>query len=159
MRHSEDDGLTMKFVVAAVWIFETLHVLFVGHMLNYYLIVNYGVPSSLEYIVWSFPASVLANTFVLVIVQCFFTRKIYYLCRRQLRWLVIAPIILLVLIRIGKFFNYTRRGFLMIFQQGLALVCGLLSPRETYSNQETETIVLLYFRPSCHLHQNTDLRI
>lgn len=78
MRHSEDDGLTMKFVVAAVWIFETLHVLFVGHMLNYYLIVNYGVPSSLEYIVWSFPASVLANTFVLVIVQCFFTRKIYY---------------------------------------------------------------------------------
>lgn len=101
MHHSEGDGWTMKLAVAAIWIFESLHVSFVGHMLNYYLIVNYGVPSSLEYIVWSFPASVLANTFVLVIFQCFFTRKIYYLCRPRLRWWVIGPIILLVLIRIG----------------------------------------------------------
>ncbi|KAI6107860.1 hypothetical protein EV401DRAFT_427518 [Pisolithus croceorrhizus] len=100
MYHSED-GLIMKLVVAAVWIFDTLHVSFVCHMLYYYLIVNYGVPASLEYIIWSFPASVLANSIVSVLVQCFFARKIYYLCRRKLRWLVTAPIILLVLARIG----------------------------------------------------------
>ncbi|KAI6139611.1 hypothetical protein EDD17DRAFT_1770505 [Pisolithus thermaeus] len=105
----------MKLVVAAVWIFDTLHVSFVCHMLYYYLIVNYGVPASLEYIIWfaclfilkflsideNLQASVLANSIVSVLVQCFFARKIYYLCRRKLRWLVTAPIILLVLARIG----------------------------------------------------------
>ncbi|KAI6135564.1 hypothetical protein EDD17DRAFT_1681129 [Pisolithus thermaeus] len=62
MYHSED-GLTMKLVVAAIWIFDTLHVSFVCHMLHYYLIVNYGVPTSLEYIIWfaCLFASVLVN--------------------------------------------------------------------------------------------------
>ncbi|KAI6158488.1 hypothetical protein EDD17DRAFT_995927 [Pisolithus thermaeus] len=95
------DDLTTKLVVAAIWILDTLHISFVCHVLYYYLIVNYGAPTSLEYIVWSFPASVLVNSFVSVIVQCFFARRIYHLCRRQLRWLVTAPIILVVLVCFG----------------------------------------------------------
>ncbi|KAI6107481.1 hypothetical protein EDD16DRAFT_1740707 [Pisolithus croceorrhizus] len=51
MYYSEDD-LTTKLVVAAIWILDTLHISFVCHVLYYYLIVNYGAPTSLEYIVW-----------------------------------------------------------------------------------------------------------
>ncbi|KAI6104598.1 hypothetical protein EV401DRAFT_2016526 [Pisolithus croceorrhizus] len=42
----------MKFIVAVIWILDTLHVWFMCHMLYYYLITNYGDLMSLEYIVW-----------------------------------------------------------------------------------------------------------
>ncbi|KAI6104606.1 hypothetical protein EV401DRAFT_659937 [Pisolithus croceorrhizus] len=65
-------------------------------------VTNYGVPTSLDYIVWSFPASALVNLLVIVVVQFFFAHKIYRLCRREVRWLVTVPIILLVLVMYGS---------------------------------------------------------
>lgn len=100
MRNFEDTS-TMKFMVATVWVLDTLHVSFVCHMEYYYLITNWGAPTSLEYIVWSFPASILIDVIVITIVQLFFARTIYHLCRRQLRWLVIVPLVLLVLAHVG----------------------------------------------------------
>ncbi|KAI6102464.1 hypothetical protein EDD16DRAFT_1731158 [Pisolithus croceorrhizus] len=41
------------------------------------------------------------NSLVITIVQFFFAHKIYHLCRRQLRWLVIPPIIVLILVGFG----------------------------------------------------------
>ncbi|KAI6104348.1 hypothetical protein F5141DRAFT_1129276, partial [Pisolithus sp. B1] len=40
-------------------ILDTIHVSFMCHVLYYYLIINYGVPTSLGYSVWfvSLPAS------------------------------------------------------------------------------------------------------
>ncbi|KIK28346.1 hypothetical protein PISMIDRAFT_674077 [Pisolithus microcarpus 441] len=72
-----EDGLAMKVLVSVIWILDTLHISFVCHILYYYLITNYGVPTSLDYIIWSLPASVLVNVFVVSIVQCFFARQIY----------------------------------------------------------------------------------
>ncbi|KAI6122006.1 hypothetical protein F5141DRAFT_1094115 [Pisolithus sp. B1] len=37
MHYSEDDSTT-KFIVAAVWVLDTLHVSFMCHMLYYYLV-------------------------------------------------------------------------------------------------------------------------
>lgn len=91
----------MKFIVAVIWILDTLHVSSMCHMLYYYLITKYGDLTSFEYIVWSFPASFLANLFVIIIVQSFFAHKIHYLCRREVRWMVTAPIILLALAHFG----------------------------------------------------------
>ncbi|KIO09735.1 hypothetical protein M404DRAFT_287895 [Pisolithus tinctorius Marx 270] len=59
--HYSEDSFTMKFVVAAVWILDTLHTSSVCHILYYYLITNYGNLLSLEHVVWSFPTSFLAN--------------------------------------------------------------------------------------------------
>ncbi|KAI6021723.1 hypothetical protein BKA83DRAFT_674025, partial [Pisolithus microcarpus] len=98
MHYSEDDSTT-KFIVAIVWVMDTLHVSFMCHMLYYYLITNYGALMSLEYIVWF--------SFVITIVQLFFAHKIYHLSRRKLRWLVTAPIILLVLAQFGRLVNDT----------------------------------------------------
>ncbi|KAI6154518.1 hypothetical protein EDD17DRAFT_1630420, partial [Pisolithus thermaeus] len=50
------------------------------HVLYYYLIINYGVPTSLGYSVW------------------FFAHAIHSLCQPQVRWFVTTPIILLVLV-------------------------------------------------------------
>ncbi|KAI6158202.1 hypothetical protein BKA82DRAFT_996653 [Pisolithus tinctorius] len=83
-----EDSTAMKFLVAAIWILDTLHVSFMCHILYYYLITNYGVPTSLEYIVWSFPASGMVNSLVIVLVQFFFARQIYFLCRPRplMKW-------------------------------------------------------------------------
>ncbi|KAI6107467.1 hypothetical protein EDD16DRAFT_107762 [Pisolithus croceorrhizus] len=102
MAYCSKDASTVKFLVAATCILDTLHVSFMCHMLYHYLVTNYGVPTSLDYIVWSFPASALVNLLVIVVVQFFFAHKIYRLCRREVRWLVTVPIILLVLVMYGS---------------------------------------------------------
>ncbi|KAI5996875.1 hypothetical protein F5J12DRAFT_852712 [Pisolithus orientalis] len=97
--HCSEDALITKLLVAATWILDTLHMSLMGHLLYYYLITNYGVPTSLKYIVWSYPVSLLVNVLVVVVVQLFFAHKIYCLCRPQLKWLLTTLVILLVLIR------------------------------------------------------------
>ncbi|KIN94501.1 hypothetical protein M404DRAFT_1008298 [Pisolithus tinctorius Marx 270] len=72
--HYPEDAAIMKLIVAAVWTLDTLHSLFVCDVLYYYLVTNYGVPTSLDYSV------------------CFFIHKIYHLCRPNMKWLVTAPI-------------------------------------------------------------------
>lgn len=99
--HYPEDAATIKFLVAAIWILDTLHVSFMCHALYYYLIANYGVTASLDYIIWSFQVSVLMNLLVILVVQFFFAHKIHYFCRRRLRWLLIPPIILFILAQIG----------------------------------------------------------
>ncbi|KAI6158105.1 hypothetical protein BKA82DRAFT_996487 [Pisolithus tinctorius] len=116
--HYSEDVSAMKLLVAAIWrvrppwdtrqicsrkvrTLDTLHVVFMSHLLYYYLITNYGVTTSLEYMVWSLPASVLINSLVVSLVHLFFIHKIYHLCRSQVKWLVTAPIILLVLVQFG----------------------------------------------------------
>ncbi|KAI6006505.1 hypothetical protein F5J12DRAFT_95906 [Pisolithus orientalis] len=97
--HYSGDATTMKFLVAALWILDTLHALFTCHYLYYYLITNYGVPTSLEYLVWC--ALALMDSLAVFVVQCFFAHKIHYLCRRQVKWFVTAPIMLFVLVHFG----------------------------------------------------------
>ncbi|KAI6122080.1 hypothetical protein F5141DRAFT_1201479 [Pisolithus sp. B1] len=82
-------------------------------------ITSYGVPTNLEYIVWSYPvripsflqstaleyffpqASAVVQLLIVIMVQLFFAHKIYRLCRPGVRWLVTAPIILFVLAHYG----------------------------------------------------------
>ncbi|KAI6158157.1 hypothetical protein BKA82DRAFT_4067614 [Pisolithus tinctorius] len=99
--HYSGDASTVKFLVAAIWILDTLHLSCMCHALYYYLITNYGILTSLEYMVWTFPASLLINVLVIAIVQCSFAHTISCLCRPQKKWLVAGPIILLVLVHLG----------------------------------------------------------
>ncbi|KAI6122033.1 hypothetical protein F5141DRAFT_1094411 [Pisolithus sp. B1] len=56
--HYSEDTWTIKFLVTGVWILDTLRLSFVCHFLYYYLITNYGIPSSLLYFVWSYPVRI-----------------------------------------------------------------------------------------------------
>lgn len=67
--HYPEDAAIMKLIATAVWTLDTLHSLFVCDVLYYYLVTNYGVPTSLDYSVWSLPASILANAFLVFVVQ------------------------------------------------------------------------------------------
>lgn len=99
--HDTEDAVIIKLLVAVVWIFDTLHASFTCHILYYYLITNYGNLASLEYVVWSFPASSLMNAVVVLAVQCFFARQIHNLCRPQVKWWVTAPILLFASVQFG----------------------------------------------------------
>ncbi|KAI6127437.1 hypothetical protein EDD16DRAFT_1724299 [Pisolithus croceorrhizus] len=115
--HFSEDAATLKFLVAVIWVLDTLHVSFskcsmrrgdcmanprlVCHALYYYLITNYGVIASLEYMVWSFRVSALVNLLVILVVQSFFAHKIHYFCRPQVRWLLTTPIILFMFAHFG----------------------------------------------------------
>ncbi|KAI6150028.1 hypothetical protein EDD17DRAFT_1640186, partial [Pisolithus thermaeus] len=133
MHHSEDAS-TMDFLVFAV----------LCHVLYYYLVTNYGVPTSLEYPVWSLSASLVAV--VVAVAQCFFSRRIYYLCRPQVRRSVTAPIASAlacggesVVQSYGHNSYYSRSSFL-----GLALARPSLPPWKTCSNQTAEIAVLIF---------------
>ncbi|KAI6163243.1 hypothetical protein EDD17DRAFT_1572109 [Pisolithus thermaeus] len=52
--HYSEDTAPMKLLVAAICVLDTLHVSLTCHALYYYLIINYGVVASLDYMVWSF---------------------------------------------------------------------------------------------------------
>ncbi|KAI6158491.1 hypothetical protein EDD17DRAFT_996024 [Pisolithus thermaeus] len=99
--HYSEDAWAIRFLVTAVWILSTLHFSFMCHFLYYYLIINYGVPMSFLYVVWSLPASILMHAFVATAVQCFFVHQIYHLCRPQVKWWVTAPMMLSVLAGTG----------------------------------------------------------
>ncbi|KAI6100097.1 hypothetical protein EV401DRAFT_2032073 [Pisolithus croceorrhizus] len=53
-----DDALVIRVLVTAVWILSTLHFSFMCHFLYYYLVTNYGIPTSLLYMVWSLPVCI-----------------------------------------------------------------------------------------------------
>ncbi|KAI5996873.1 hypothetical protein F5J12DRAFT_929098 [Pisolithus orientalis] len=111
MHYSADDASIMKCLVTVTWILDTVHVMLMCHILYYYLVTNYGIPTSLDYIVWSYPASFLVNILVVSVVQCFFAHKIYRLCRPQLKWLLTTPVILLVLVRFGSGMGFSALVF------------------------------------------------
>ncbi|KAI6107230.1 hypothetical protein EDD16DRAFT_1523388 [Pisolithus croceorrhizus] len=110
MHYSENDSTT-RLIVAAVWVLDTLHVSFNNQLrrsadFDFYRVV-----------------SILVNILVISIVQLFFAYKIYHLCRRELRWLMTAPI------------------YWYWFSPALALVCGFFPLREiNSSDQEAATV-------------------
>ncbi|KAI6021733.1 hypothetical protein BKA83DRAFT_4286646 [Pisolithus microcarpus] len=99
--HYPDDALAIRFLVACVWILDTLHFSFMCHFLYYYLVTNYENPTSFLYTVWSLQASVLVHAIMITTVQCFFVHQIYHLCRPQVKWWVTVPIMLFVLAATG----------------------------------------------------------
>ncbi|KAI6104358.1 hypothetical protein F5141DRAFT_186502 [Pisolithus sp. B1] len=121
--HNLEDALTIKFLVAAVWILDTLQVSFMCHALYFYLITNYGAPSSLDYAVWSLPASILMNVLTVFAFQCFFARQIYHLCAPRMKWRITALIMIFVL---------TQLGFGME-----TVVLGFFSPSPSVATQTT----------------------
>ncbi|KAI6165850.1 hypothetical protein EDD17DRAFT_104222 [Pisolithus thermaeus] len=134
--HDFEDPFTTKFIVASVWVLDTLHVSFMCHMVYHYLITDWGIPTSLEYIVWSFPASILVDVVLITIVQIWFARTIHCLCRRQLRWLVTVPIALLVLAHIG----FAMATAIVIFVKG---TIGFVSYTRFYTTTPAASSIAL----------------
>ncbi|KAI6141379.1 hypothetical protein EDD17DRAFT_1902530 [Pisolithus thermaeus] len=119
--HYPEDALTLKLLVAALWVLDTVHVSFMIHVFYYYLIATYGVPTSFEYVIWFVHTGIGSNecvfiasehclrqysavlqVFIIFAVQCFFAHQIHYLCHSQLKWWLTTPIMLFVLAQAGS---------------------------------------------------------
>ncbi|KAI6159096.1 hypothetical protein EDD17DRAFT_925070 [Pisolithus thermaeus] len=118
--HYSEDALTLKSLVAATWILDTLHVAFVKPSLEY-IVCTLPQFSAGHYECSSLQASELINVLVIFVVQCFFARQIYYFYRPQVRRWVTAAIVLFVIVELGigmetvvleysNLFNHVRRN-------------------------------------------------
>ncbi|KAH7882565.1 hypothetical protein F5I97DRAFT_275141 [Phlebopus sp. FC_14] len=97
-----NDALDTKALVAIVWILDTLHISLMCHALYYYLVSNFGSPVALTSGIWSLFTSLAVNLCIAVLVQMYFSVRIFYLCRSTvLRWVVTVPIVFLVLTHFG----------------------------------------------------------
>ncbi|KIK28347.1 hypothetical protein PISMIDRAFT_7794 [Pisolithus microcarpus 441] len=114
--HYSNDTSIVKFLVAAICFLDTLHVAFIvllsgeteaptpcNRRTQLLQIINYGVPASVEYIVWSFPASVIPNLLVILIVQLFsdnntsiLTQTWYYSVTPSAAIVVVAEVVITV---------------------------------------------------------------
>jgi len=91
-----NDPASMKWLVAFVWMLETVQTACVTHAIYYYVIANYLNPVALLRGVWSLFSSVGINVFIAFVVQCFFTKRIYGLCSTRTRYWLIPLIALIV---------------------------------------------------------------
>lgn len=115
------DGFRTRALVLLVWLLDTIHVVFMCHSVHSYAIVEYGNPSAIQVANWSLIASVMMNLVMIIIVQCFFTYRIFMLCRPSRRWWVGGYIAILVTCHAGWglatcVFFFIRRNF-VLFQQ------------------------------------------
>ncbi|KAI6134221.1 hypothetical protein EDD17DRAFT_1517582 [Pisolithus thermaeus] len=131
MYYSEDNSTT-KFLVAAVWVLDTLHLSLSNQLQHSNDFGVYRVVRHSQYV------SILVNSFVITIVQLFFAHKIYHMCRHKLRWLVTAPIILLVLFQssfsMGLWFFPTAKHYFSN-QAAATTVVTLINDTITYTVQ------------------------
>ncbi|KAH9943932.1 hypothetical protein B0H21DRAFT_746998 [Amylocystis lapponica] len=93
--HCSKDPWYQKIMVACVFCLDTLHQIFMSHVIYTYLVTQYSNPLYLGVVVWSLVAQVLVNALIGLIVQSFFTWRIWMLSRKKL--ICILPVVPLVI--------------------------------------------------------------
>ncbi|KAG1790446.1 uncharacterized protein HD556DRAFT_729204 [Suillus plorans] len=91
------DSNSVKVLVGFIWVLDTLHVSFMCHALYYYLVTSFGDPNNLGTGVWSLFISLALNLCMAVLVQMYFTLRISYLTRSNIRWWLTSFIMLFVI--------------------------------------------------------------
>ncbi|KAH7920433.1 hypothetical protein BV22DRAFT_802879 [Leucogyrophana mollusca] len=92
-----NDTRWMKLLVTGIWVLDTLHVSLMCHSLYYYLVSNYSNPSALASGVWSLFASLAINLCIAVLVQTFFSVRIFRLSSPRIRWWLTSLIMVIVI--------------------------------------------------------------
>ncbi|KIM59515.1 hypothetical protein SCLCIDRAFT_993008 [Scleroderma citrinum Foug A] len=114
-----NDRRDTKILVAVIWILDTLHISLTCHSMYYYLVSNFGNVAALAVGTWSLYASLAVNLCIAVLVQMFFSLRIFYLCRQEIRWIVSAPIVLMVVVHFA--FGIETVVFMFMKEQFQAL--------------------------------------
>ncbi|KAJ8520794.1 hypothetical protein ONZ45_g2450 [Pleurotus djamor] len=94
------DMLHIKYLVAGVWVFDTIHQALITHTVYYYLVTHYAIPAELGKIVWqaqicsyddvqpnppfrSILAEVLFNSLICLLVQSFLTMRVWRMSNKN----------------------------------------------------------------------------
>ncbi|KAJ3901588.1 hypothetical protein F5879DRAFT_317928 [Lentinula edodes] len=79
------DHISIKALVAVVWVLDTVHSGLMCHAMYQYLIMGYIYPEIFDSGTWSLFASVALNVIGAFISQCFFTKRIHDLSQHQFK--------------------------------------------------------------------------
>ncbi|KAF9066357.1 hypothetical protein BDP27DRAFT_1449817 [Rhodocollybia butyracea] len=112
------NSTSLKMLVFSLWVLDTLHTVVVFHIIYHYLISSaFNAPAFLLP-VWSLPASVVVNAFVVAICQIYFTWVIYKLCKKT--WLRITLTMFIMAFIILHFGWGIATAVIMMLQKTLA---------------------------------------
>ncbi|EMD36551.1 hypothetical protein CERSUDRAFT_84724 [Gelatoporia subvermispora B] len=78
-RRSENDRLFLKLFVTALWVLDTADVFIVGHILYWYMVINYTNPLSLVMPVWSLIVHVTFTSVSNFLVRGMFANRVWKL--------------------------------------------------------------------------------
>ncbi|KDQ58604.1 hypothetical protein JAAARDRAFT_673647 [Jaapia argillacea MUCL 33604] len=106
--HYRVDLWHIRLLVTAAFITDTIHQMLITHTLYVYLVTNFGNPLILDSLVWSLLVEVLFNGLTALMVQLFFTIRIWKLSERSIA--VTLCVLLLVLAEFGTVFAYTVKA-------------------------------------------------
>ncbi|KAA1465966.1 hypothetical protein DENSPDRAFT_876136 [Dentipellis sp. KUC8613] len=122
-REYSHDAFSIKLLVGAVWVCDTVHQILISHTMYTYVITNFANPAILGELVWSLIVEVLFNGFTAVLVQCFFTLRIYRLSNKNVP--ITAVVLLLVIGQFGVTVAYASKAIHMTTFAQLATLKGL----------------------------------
>ncbi|KAK7693114.1 hypothetical protein QCA50_002680 [Cerrena zonata] len=118
----KEDSWRLKLMVAAVWILETLHTVFMLRIIYYDAIISFGDFESIAKIDWSIGLVLFAENCIVALVQGYYIRRIWILSGHMV--LLIIGLVVLLAARIG--FHTTSAVYTFIsptwvtFQGGFA---------------------------------------
>ncbi|KAJ7584711.1 hypothetical protein C8J56DRAFT_1054190 [Mycena floridula] len=81
------DRWPLRLLVAAVFIFDTIHQILISHCLYVYLVSNFSNPAGLGVIVWSLLVEVIFNGLTALLVQSFLTLRVWRIGNKNF-WIV-----------------------------------------------------------------------
>ncbi|KAF9218906.1 hypothetical protein BS17DRAFT_790486 [Gyrodon lividus] len=81
-RNYTEDKPSLKWLVAFMWILETIHMALSIHFIEYYLIINFNNPSALDHVVWSMGATLAIGFIVSWAVDLYFVWRIWKLSKQ-----------------------------------------------------------------------------
>ncbi|QRW04468.1 transmembrane protein [Ceratobasidium sp. AG-Ba] len=76
------DSMFDRLFVVALWVIDTLQLVFICHMQYWYVIDNYANPVALQFNDWSFNMEVGLTAIITFMVQGFFARRAWYFTSR-----------------------------------------------------------------------------
>ncbi|KZP24967.1 hypothetical protein FIBSPDRAFT_821263 [Athelia psychrophila] len=131
MNYPEDKWF-YKWLVAGVFVSDTMHQILISHSIYTYLVTNLGNYVELGNLVWSIILEVLFNGITAILVQSFMISRIFKLAPRKWRWPAVSLVTVLVLANFVSNVVYYARGFhiktyadLAILKANTAAINGL----------------------------------
>lgn len=97
MLNCKEDGRLLKSVVLIVWILESAHTGFVIHMTYHYTITAGGSILGINEIVWSVGAAFISELLIIILVQCFYLRRVWILSKQS--YIIVGFTSLLLVVR------------------------------------------------------------
>jgi len=82
------DATRIQAMVVASFVLDTMHQILLSHAVYTYLITWYRDPSNLEKVVWSLVAQIMFSAINALLVQCFFTWRVWILGGKRVVYIV-----------------------------------------------------------------------